>query len=109
METSIQKTSAAYSIEVGSDADKKSVNVNINLVNKEFTIEERIGLLRQAGITFSVGGCKDISLLKDLMKSVNVAVELIEEEFENLRIYEAELAEANAINNGPLITPEDNN
>lgn len=78
METNFEQTSAAYDISVGKDS---KIQVNINLKSKEFTIEENINQLKNSGIDFSVGGCKNIELLKDLVNSVTFAIGLIESEF----------------------------
>ncbi len=83
MEQQIKKESASYTIVNGANENQKK-SVDINLTNKQFTIEDKSGVLRNKGISISIGGATDLDALKDLLNSINSAVKLIEDEFEAL-------------------------
>lgn len=89
METKIKKQSASYTIGTGTN---QSLSVEINLANKQFTIEDKSGSLKSKGIGISIGGASDIESLKQLIAGINSAVVLIEKEFEELKQIEEEEA-----------------
>lgn len=89
MEPKIKKESASYNIENGAN---QKLTVDINLSNKQFTIEDKSGALKSKGINISIGGASDIASLKQLIAGINSAVTLIEKEFEELREIEEEEA-----------------